>query len=610
MTEKNMGYITRMLQASAPYPDPVIEATIIAYICGRLQRTFHYEGTLAELADRAEPALLEEFRRIAPPLEIELIAEFFESLLEPEDVNEHGIVFTPQYIADYISAGVIPAALPPEAQPRVIDPGCGCGIFLVSAAECLHRALQRDYVELFNNCIYGIDLDPRNVRRCRIVLHLFVLMKNGDCTRLSPNLLCADSLKLRWDEAFRVDAFDFIIGNPPYVNTHDMTGETAAFLKQTFQTTRHGVYNIFYAFIEHALGFLCPTGRLSYIVPNNFLTIKSATDLRRLLAEHRHLERIVDFAGNMVFRPVRTYSCILTLSKQPRNGFSYAVLDQAGDIQGALARAVFSRMDTDKLSVHGWKLADSRTLANLRRIEGQPHSIRDLIRTGIATLCDEVYTVERDGADYYKTVGGTRYSVEPALVKRLYKIPDLKNASNIQDRCRYIIFPYRSGKNGFEIIDEPVLRETAPLTYRYLSARRADLDRRDKGKKNPVAWYAYGRTQGLNKYGRKLLFPTFASAPRFTLVEDVYALFCNGYAVFEGDFLPLPLLARVLNSQLMHYYVSNTSYTIEGGYFCYQKKFIERFSIPAFTGEEIAGMEGMDKAQLDAFLFERYGLDL
>lgn len=52
-----------------------------------------------------------------------------------------------------------------------------------------------------------------------------------------------------------------------------MSKETASFLKKTFSTTRSGVYNIFYAFIEHAIEFLHPKGKLSYIVPNNFLTI-------------------------------------------------------------------------------------------------------------------------------------------------------------------------------------------------------------------------------------------------------------------------------------------------------------------------------------------------
>lgn len=125
-----------------------------------------------------------------------------------------------------------------------------------------------------------------------------------------------------------------------------------------------------------------------------------------------------------------------------------------------------------------------------------------------------------------------------------------------------------------------------------------------------MAWYAYGRTQGLNKYGIKLLFPTFANSPRFKLVDDEFALFCNGYAVFQNDYIDLDLLQRILNSALMQYYVSNTSYAIEGGYYCYQKKYIEKFSLPLFSEEEKEKMRILSDKELDEFLIKRYDLKI
>ena len=130
------------------------------------------------------------------------------------------------------------------------------------------------------------------------------------------------------------------------------------------------------------------------------------------------------------------------------------------------------------------------------------------------------------------------------------------------------------------------MKKCYPNTYAYLRAMKSELDSRDKGKPNAVAWYAYGRTQGLSKFGRKLLFPEFADTPKFLNVDDDDALFCNGYGVFENDYLDLDELLPILNSKIMKYYVSNTSYSIEGGYYCYQKKYIERFSLPWFTEEE------------------------
>lgn len=106
------------------------------------------------------------------------------------------------------------------------------------------------------------------------------------------------------------------------------------------------------------------------------------------------------------------------------------------------------------------------------------------------------------------------------------------------------------------------------------------------------------------------MFPTFANQPKFTYVDDSDALFCNGYAVFENSLFELPFLAKILNSFIMKYYVANTSYSIEGNYYCYQKKYIERFSIPEFNESEKKYLETASSADVDSLLIKKYGLSL
>lgn len=608
MTGSILQKVTKAITLVKDYTNEVIESSVIEYVCANIGKRFCYQGALSGLKGQADDTLMHLFDSIGFPVDIEFVVGFFEALLEKETIEENGIVFTPNYIADYINAGVLKNM--DCSRVRSVDPGCGCGIFLVSAAEKMREKSGKPIVDILNENIYGMDIDGDNVRRCTIVLHLFALMTEGSNEGLAPNLVCCDSLKEDWRKLFGVESFDCVIGNPPYVNPHDMSKETASFLKKTFRTTKTGVYNIFYAFVEYGMNFLSEKGMLGYIVPNNFLTIKSAKELRELLAENRWVELIIDFADNMVFKPVRTYNCILLLSKQQKEDFAYCVMDKTEDISFGLNRLQTERMEFACLDSNGWQLVDKKTRENIGKIEGQSRSIKEFIRTGIATLRDEIYMVHYDGKQYYKEVSGVRYDMEPELVKRLYKIPELKQSGDIASGCRYIIFPYRKGKNGFEIIPEEELREQAPQIYRYLLARKPELDGRDKGKPNPVAWYAYGRSQGLNKYGKKLLFPTFAGTPRFTMVEDEAALFCNGYAIFENEEIALELLQRVLNSVVMQYYVKHTSYAIEGGYYCYQKKYIERFSLPQLSEEEIERMRKMGKEALDVFLIEKYELDL
>ena len=61
----------------------------------------------------------------------------------------------------------------------------------------------------------------------------------------------------------------------------------------------------------------------------------------------------------------------------------------------------------------------------------------------------------------------------------------------------------------------------------------------------------------------------------------------------------------------MDYYVSKTSVAIEGGYPCYQKNFIEKFTIPDLTQDELETIRTLkEKQEIDAFLITKYQLKL
>ena len=70
----------------------------------------------------------------------------------------------------------------------------------------------------------------------------------------------------------------------------------------------------------------------------------------------------------------------------------------------------------------------------------------------------------------------------------------------------------------------------------------------------------------------------------------------------------LASLEKVLNSRIMEYYISNTSYMIEGGFYCYQKKYLERFSVPWFNEEELEFLRNANKKDIDSFLVSKYDL--
>ena len=78
------------------------------------------------------------------PIDIEYIIEFFEFLLDKEKKDENGIVFTPKYISDFIINDCFKNIKVWDKNIKLIDPGCGCGIFLISAIEYIHNRFKVD----------------------------------------------------------------------------------------------------------------------------------------------------------------------------------------------------------------------------------------------------------------------------------------------------------------------------------------------------------------------------------------------------------------------------------------------------------------------------------
>ena len=216
--------------------------------------------------------------------------------------------------------------------------------------------------------------------------------------------------------------------------------------------------------------------------------------------------------------------------------------------------------------------------------------------------------VSKNDKGFYKYINGTYYTIESSIVKPIYKISDLKKCLNPSEAMKYIIFPYTKGEKGYIPYQEQDIQERFPNTYKYLLEMRFDLDSRDKGKKSVIPWFAFGRTQGLNKYGKKLVFPTFSKQPNFFYIDNEDALFCNGYAIFENLYYSLELVKKILNSKIMQYYISKTSYAIEGEFFCYQKKYIERFSLPRLNEKEIQVLQEGSSEEIDKMLINAYSL--
>lgn len=97
----------------------------------------------------------------------------------PEERHRLGIWYTPKPIADFIVRSTLGNLLGDEEQMRrlvILDPACGDGVFLVTAAEFLFQwwgerigreLTQTERGRIVTTKLFGVDLDLEGVTMCK-----------------------------------------------------------------------------------------------------------------------------------------------------------------------------------------------------------------------------------------------------------------------------------------------------------------------------------------------------------------------------------------------------------------------------------------------------------
>lgn len=559
-------------------------------------------------------------------LDIQTVKElenYLELFIPNKDRKLNGAFFTPNYIIDYIIKEI-----DPQESDKNLDPSCGSGAFLIGLAEYYKCKYKKPIKEIVQENIFGSDILEYNIHRAKLLLSIYALQYNEILEEKDFNLYCQDSLRVDWKKQF-----ENVVGNPPYVKFQDLSDKNRNFLLKHWSTIEQGTFNLYFAFFELGYKLLSDTGKLGYITPNNYFTSLAGEALRLFFHRQKCVSRIIDFNHKKVF-DVQTYTAITFLNKKKNEAIYFDRIQENQDPEAFLTKANGSPNYIHNLNFKKWRLLKSDEQDNIRTIEtiGTPITKLFEINVGIATLKDELFFVDgktEKGSYLYKTTESGTFKIEKAITKPVYKISDFKSQDEIFLNSRRIICPFNI-KNGNAIpISEIEMQKKYPNCYKYFLSVKESLLKRDKGKNIFTPFYIWGRTQGLTKTGKKLLTPTFSRFPRFLLVEEDDAYFTNGYGIYfkkyDYDNLKffdmstnpftkvenIELVQKILNSSLMHYYVSKTSVAIEGGYPCYQKNFIEKFTIPEFSEREIETLKGINnKKEIDDFLIEKYHLKL
>ncbi len=537
----------------------------------------------------------------------ELIA-IFEMLVPQSEKKEKGIVYTPEIITRYIVSNTLNC----DSIPTVLDPSCGCGAFLVAAIEYMHKKYLVSYSDIVSSYLYGIDIDSNAIDRVKSLLSLVVLMHEEE-EKCDFHFICANTLDKKIFSRLKKlckKGFDCIIGNPPYVRNKNMNDDTKSFLSN-WVSSSVGNVDLYIPFFEIGIKLLSDNGKLGYISPNSYLQGVNGRSLRKYFASEQHHVEIIDFRDSQVFENVTSYTCITLINKGISTDIiKYFRLNETNTLE----QHTFSEYRyADFPDGKPWRMRESSIDEIIHKLEssGTPLS-HWKIRNGLATLKNDLYffsPVKEDTKYYYREYNGKSYRIEKNICIKVAKPNIIKSEAELEQKMEIAIFPYIHTDSTYQLIEEDAFKSSFPEAYKFLTEYKFILLNRDKGHGNYPAWYAYGRTQGMNNFGKKLLIPYISGSPVAVLSLDPDVLFYCGYALLSEDIEELKILKVFLESEAFWYYIFHTSKPYSKGYMAFAKNYIINFTIPELSEKEKAYLlASHTREELNEFVWSKYNI--
>lgn len=491
-----------------------------------------------------------------------------------------GQVYTPRFVVEKILSDIGFDNVNILGK-SILDPSCGDGRFLVVVAETIIKYSEKEYLKENLEKIYGWDIDNQAITYC--IENLNELIKPLDID-VNWNIYVTNSLEKIQGDKIKENSqkFDFIVGNPPYIRIQHLAETERIYIQNFYKFCKSGSTDTYIAFYELCNFLLAKNGICALITPNTFFYSETAKIMRTYFAHKQSIIKITNYGDIQLFENATTYSAITIFGKEAKNEL---IFEQANTQTTFEQRIIdFSEIQNQKM----WQLSTKENLQGLEDLTGSV-KLKDIcnIHVGITTLCDKgyIFKIADKNLEGFENLEGLitvetklkgLVKLEKTILKPIVKASKLKNSTD--EITEYILFPYEKKNEKHKIIAEEKLKNDFPLAYDYLLSIKDELDKRDNGKPNAVAWYAFGRSQGLDtSFGKKILFSPMNNKPNFVLFENEECTFYSGYCIkYKGDF---EFLLTELNSQKMADYMQVSSRDFRGGWKAYNKQVLEEFTI-------------------------------
>ena len=277
----------------------------------------------------------------------DIIGTVYNTYVNRKEKREKGQYYTPPAIVNYIldTVGYSGNAVI-GSNRRLIDPACGSGSFLVTAAKRLVAAYQGQLndpstvLERVQQNLFGFDLNPFACYLAEVNLLIQVLdlvklahdagkrpklqrfhIYNVDALAratgmyyyMNFNTLLAEEsdqveqIKSRAPGTPYANGFTYVVANPPYGAT--LSDSYKEMLRSGWADVFYGQPDTYTFFLKFGLELLANNGKLGFITPNTYLMGKNTAALRSKLLTIGCIEQIVDLPQGIW--PDANVDCVL-----------------------------------------------------------------------------------------------------------------------------------------------------------------------------------------------------------------------------------------------------------------------------------------------------------
>ncbi len=390
-------------------------------------------------------------------------------------------------------------------------------------------------------------------------------------------------------EVMKRGGFDAVVGNPPYVRIQGFDRTQVDYFTKNYRSAFKS-YDIYVVFVERALSMLNRSGVLGYILPHKFFNAQYGEHLRGLMSDGRHVSKVIHFGDQQVFEGATTYTCLLFLSKAPRDNFSFSNVNHL-ERWRTYAEGLEITVEASTISSSEWNLAGGKSASLFEKLRSEPTKLDDFadrIAQGIRTSANEVYVLDLVSAGIKKIrafskILGREVVLDRDSISFFLQGREIKPFA-ITPSGKVVIIPYDVEDGSVKLIPEKIMSVKWPNTLKYLQENKAYLEKRERSRMKGRNWYAYIYPKNLELMRQsKILVPDIANRASFAFDSKGEFAFTSGYGITLKSTVqeaPEYVLALV-NSRVLDFYLKRVSTTLRGGFLRYFAQFVEQLPVKA-----------------------------